>query len=106
MKLAIPNLAVRDIFVTQIMEYFKEHVRQDGDTLKRFCDALQNKDVQNVENIFTQYLRKTISIRDTAVRIDRKENFYHGVLIGILGVKDQWGFLQIGKWAKDTQIFL
>lgn len=91
MKLAIPNLAVRDIFVTQIMEYFKEHVRQDGDTLKRFCDALQNKDVQNVENIFTQYLRKTISIRDTAVRIDRKENFYHGVLIGILGVKDQWG---------------
>ena len=59
--------------------------------LNRFCDALQNKDVENVEKIFTKYLRKTISIRDTAVRTGMKENFYHGVLLGILGVKNRWG---------------
>lgn len=91
MKLAIPNLEIRDIYVTQIMEFFKENVREDGDMLNRFCDALQNKDVENVEKIFTKYLRRTISIRDTAVRTDMKENFYHGVLLGILGVKSQWG---------------
>lgn len=91
MKLAIPNLEVRDIFVTQIMEFLKENVREDGDTLNRFCDALQNGDAENVEKIFTEYLRKTISIRDTAVRTDMKENFYHGVLLGILGVKERWG---------------
>lgn len=39
MKLAIPNLEIRDIYVTQIMEFFKENVREDGDTLNRFCDA-------------------------------------------------------------------
>ena len=91
MKLAIPNLEIRDIYVTQIMEFFKENVREDGDMLNRFCDALQNKDVENVEKIFTKYLRRTISIRDTAIRTDMKENFYHGVLLGILGVKSQWG---------------
>ena len=91
MKLAIPNLEIRDIYVTQIMEFFKENVREDGEMLNRFCDALRNEDAENVEKIFTEYLRKTISIRDTAVRTDMKENFYHGVLLGILGVKTCWG---------------
>ncbi|MEH2946841.1 AAA family ATPase [Sporofaciens sp. JLR.KK001] len=91
MKLAIPNLEIRDIFETQIMELFKENVREDGETLSRFCDALQKGDAENVERIFTEYLKRTISIRDTAVRTDMKENYYHGVLIGILGVKDRWG---------------
>ena len=91
MKLAIPNLEIRDIYVTQIMEFFKENVREDGEMLNRFCNALRNEDAENVEKIFTEYLRKTISIRDTAVRTDMKENFYHGVLLGILGVKTCWG---------------
>ena len=91
MKLAIPNLEIQDIYVAQIMEFFKENVREDGDTLNRFCDALQNEDAESVEEIFTEYLRKTISIRDTAVKKEMKENFYHGVLLGILGVKNRWG---------------
>ena len=91
MKLAIPNLEIRDIFETQIMEFFKENVREDGEMLTRFCDALQNEDTENVEKIFTEYLRKTISVRDTAVRTEMKENFYHGILLGILGVKSRWG---------------
>ncbi len=91
MKLAIPNLEIRDIFVTQIMDYFQEHVREDVPMLNSFCDALQNKDVENVEKVFTQYLKKTISIHDTAVRKGMKENFYHGVLLGVLGVKERWG---------------
>ena len=89
MKLAIPNLEIRDIFETQIMEFFKENVRENGDMLNRFCDALRNEDAENVEKIFTEYLRKTISIRDTAVKKEMKENFYHGVLLGILGVKNR-----------------
>ena len=91
MKLVIPNLEIRDIFVTQIMKFFEETVQKDGDTLNRFCDALQNGDADNVEKILGDYLKKTISIRDTFVRKDMKENFYHGVLIGILGVKTSWG---------------
>ena len=91
MKLAIPNLEIRDIYVTQIMEFFKENVRKDGDTLNRFCNALQKGDAEVVEKVFTEYLRRSISIRDTFIKKDMKENFYHGVLVGILGVKDRWG---------------
>lgn len=91
MKLVIPNLEIRDIFVTQIMEFFEETVQKDGDTLNRFCHALQSGDADSVEKIFGDYLKKTISIRDTFVRKDMKENFYHGILLGILGVKTSWG---------------
>ena len=90
-RLKIPNLEIRDIFQTQIMEYFKESVKKDGDTLSRFCEALKNGKGKNVEKIFENYLKKTISIRDTFVRKASKENFYHGILLGILGVKEGWG---------------
>ena len=89
--LAIPNQEIRDIFETQIMEFFQENVRGDGETLSRFCDALQSGSQEDVEKVFTEYLRRSISIRDTAVSSHRKENFYHGILIGILGVKERWG---------------
>ena len=90
-RLKIPNLEIRDIFQTQIMEYFKESVKKDGDTLSRFCEALKNGREKNVEKIFESYLKKTISIRDTFVRKASKENFYHEILLGILGVKEGWG---------------
>lgn len=90
-KLAIPNLEVRDIFKTQIMEYFKEGVAKDGDTLKQLCDALKGGDAEKVERLFEGYLKKTISIRGTFVQKSLKENFYHGILLGILGVKEDWG---------------
>ena len=90
-KLSIPNLEVRDIFKTQIMEYFKEGVAKDGDTLKQLCDALKGGDAEKVERLFEGYLKKTISIRDTFVEKSLKENFYHGILLGILGVKEDWG---------------
>uniref|UniRef100_N2A1F8 AAA-ATPase-like domain-containing protein n=1 Tax=Eubacterium plexicaudatum ASF492 TaxID=1235802 RepID=N2A1F8_9FIRM len=89
-KLAIPNLEIRDIFETQIMEYFKESVAKDGETLSGFCDALKNGEEMKVEEIFENYLKKTISVRDTFVRKASKENFYHGILLGILGVKEEW----------------
>ncbi|MBD5448811.1 MAG: AAA family ATPase [Lachnospiraceae bacterium] len=89
-RLAIPNMEIRKIFTGQIMAMFKETARNDGEALQSFCDALQNGDAGTVEKQFGAYLEKTISIRDTFVRRETKENFYHGILIGILGYKDGW----------------
>ena len=89
-RLAIPNMEIRNIFTTQIMEYFKESIKKDGETLNRLCTALENGDADKVEQYFTTYLKKTISIRDTFVQRELKENFYHGMLLGILGMKDSW----------------
>ena len=88
--LAIPNLEIRNIFTTQIMEYFRKNVQADGKTLKSFCDALEQGDDETVEEILQQYLKKTISIRDTFVQKQMKENFYHGILLEILGIKERW----------------
>ena len=90
-SLAIPNVEIRNIFTSQIMEFFKKQVKEDGHTLNRFCDALERGDAKKVEQCFTEYLKKTISIHDTFVKKPMKENFYHGILLGILGVKDKWG---------------
>lgn len=88
--LAIPNLEIREIYTEQIMELFKENIKKNGDAVNAFCDALQNGDVEKAEKGFSDYLRKTISIRDTFVKKPMKENFYHGILLGLLGYKDTW----------------
>ena len=89
-QLAIPNMEIRAIFTRQIMAMFKADVAKDGQLLKRFCDALQTGDAAEVETLFVSYLDKTISIRDSFVRKPTKENFYHGILLGILGYKNDW----------------
>lgn len=88
--LVIPNMEIRKIFTRQIMDLFKENVQKDGKTLSAFCIALKDGDSGEVEKLLTEYLRKTIGIRDTFVRKQLKENFYHGILLGILGFKDTW----------------
>ncbi|MCC8140577.1 MAG: ATP-binding protein [Lachnospiraceae bacterium] len=89
-QLAIPNREVRNIFTDQIMAMFRENVAKDGESLNKFCDALQTGDASEVEKQFGAYLLRTISIRDTFVQKPTKENFYHGILLGILGYKDGW----------------
>ena len=89
-SLMIPNKEIRYIFTAQIMEFFKEAVCKNGERLNAFCDALERGQAELVEKYFGEYLRKTISIRDTSVRKPMKENFYHGILLGILGVRDDW----------------
>ena len=90
LQLAIPNLEIRSIFTGQILEMFQDEAAKDGVLLKKFCDALENGDAAEVEKLFLSYLKKTISIRDTFVRKPAKENFYHGILLGILGYRDGW----------------
>lgn len=90
-NLAIPNMEIREIFTEQVMEFFKENIRKNGEAVNAFCDALKDGDAEGVEKGFMNYLRKTISIRDTFVKKSMKENFYHGILLGLLGSQDAWG---------------
>lgn len=89
-QLAIPNMEIRNIFTTQIMDFFKENVPKNRAALNGFCEALKNGDAENVEKQLTEYLRRTISIRDTFVKKQMKENFFHGILLGILSFGDTW----------------
>ena len=108
-NLVIPNREIRNIFTEQIMKMFQEQAEQDGETLGRFCDALEQGNAEEVERCFTGYMRKTVSIRDTFVRKATKENFYHGMLIGLLGFKEGWTVMsnrEVGDGFSDIQILI
>ncbi len=88
--LAIPNREIRDLFISQIWEWFGEVTKRDPSKLDMFCDAFPAQDAEKIEELLNNYLWNTISIRDTAVANSRKENFYHGLLLGLLGYKENW----------------
>lgn len=89
-ELIIPNREIKSIFVWQIMEWFNEVTASDSDKLLAFCGAFRDGQTQAIETMFNDYLLKTISIRDTSVRKAYKENFYHGVLLGLLSYMEEW----------------
>ncbi|MCM1135839.1 MAG: ATP-binding protein [Clostridium sp.] len=106
-KLAIPNREIRKIFTDEVMGLFKEKTQKDGEALSSFCEALKSGDAKEVERQFTDYLKRTISIRDTFARRETKENFYHGILVGILGYKNGWyvkSNKEAGKGYSDIQV--
>lgn len=89
-RLTIPNKEVRNLFIRKIREWFGDVTRNDGKTLEEFCNAFVDRDPGKIEQIFGDYLWNTISIRDTATAKAKKENFYHGILLGLLGYKASW----------------
>lgn len=111
-NLVIPNQEIRNIITEHIMGLFKEDVSKDGQMVNEFCNALASGEADIVEKLFTEYMKKTISVRDTFVRKSTKENFYHGILLGILSFKGGWmvksnkeagnGFSDIMIWMDDS----
>ncbi|MCD8108999.1 MAG: PD-(D/E)XK nuclease domain-containing protein, partial [Clostridiales bacterium] len=124
---------IRSIFSDFILNLFEREISKDGEAVDAFCRALKNGDVSEVEQRFTKFMDKTISIRDTAVKKEFKENFpsveaiskglkipdpracfYHGILLGILMFKSSWsvdsnresgeGFFDIAIEIEDESI--
>lgn len=90
LNLVIPNLEIRDIIIARILSRFSRDVYRDGEMAESFCVALEGGEPEEVERIFTEYMKKTLSVRDTFARKPAKENFYHGILLGIISYKSGW----------------
>lgn len=88
--LSIPNTEIRNLFTKKIKEWFSDVSKNDEKTLEIFCNAFIEKKPEKIEQLFGDYLWNTISIRDTAIAKEKKENFYHGILLGLLGYKSSW----------------
>lgn len=89
-NLAVPNQEIRNIITEHILKSFKEDIGKDGEMVTAFCTALAEGKPDVVEGLFTGYMEKTISVQDTFVRRAIRENFYHGILLGILSYKEDW----------------
>ncbi|MBR4330217.1 MAG: PD-(D/E)XK nuclease domain-containing protein, partial [Candidatus Riflebacteria bacterium] len=82
--LRIPNREIRVLYETQIMEWLKESFREKQPLLNELYDGLYDGDAEKVEKAFTKFLEDSISVRDSMAQKDYKENFYQGLLIGLL----------------------
>ena len=89
-SLWIPNGEIRKLFYELVQDWFREVTRADSTRINRFCAAFPAGDVSTIQEMLSDYLWDSISVRDTAVRTNRKENFYHGMVLGLLRSQGSW----------------
>ena len=90
-RLVIPNKEVREVFILQIQEWFKAVVANDDDTMKLLSKAILDKDEKQITRQLNIVMSRMISILDTKAPDAMKENFYHGLLLGLLrGSNPDW----------------
>nr|WP_288811092.1 AAA family ATPase [uncultured Anaerostipes sp.] len=89
-QLLIPNKEVREVYIIQIQEWFKNTVLNDTKPVKKLLKAFEDGDAKQIEKDLTKILGTTISILDTKARKEEKEIFYHGILLGLLRCESEW----------------
>ena len=90
MELALPNREVRELFIELVKDWFEAMTQADSGRISRFCAAFPAGDTRVIQEMLDDYLWESISVRDTAVRRNMKENFYHGMLLRLLQNQDSW----------------
>ena len=90
MELALPNREVKELFISLVKDWFQEMTLADSEKINRFCAAFPAQDAAAIQDMLSDYLWDSISVRDTAVRSDMKENFYHGMVLGLLRSQGNW----------------
>ncbi len=89
-RLRIPNREIRQVYVFQIQEWFKDTVLNRNESVKILCNSLVKGDADIVQMQLNKILSRTISVLDTKARDNQKENFYHGMLLGMLRSEEEW----------------
>ena len=89
-QLMIPNKEVREVYILQIQEWFKNKVLHDSKPVKELLRAFEDGDAKKSEKDLTKILATTISIFDTKARKEEKEIFYHGIILGLLRCESEW----------------
>lgn len=89
-KLVFPNREVREVFVLQIQEWFRECVVEDEKPMRELCQAFIKGEPEEIQKRLNIILNRMISVWDTKAPDDKKENFYHGLLLGLLRSEANW----------------
>lgn len=106
-KLVIPNREVREVFVLQIQEWFKETTLSDSARISRFCAAFPAGDVSTIQDMLRDYLWDSISVRDIGARTGMRESFYHGMVLGLLRSQGNWlirSNAEVGEGYSDITV--
>ena len=89
-ELVIPNREVHEVFVLQIQEWFQRSVAKE-ESMPEFSKAMLEADAEGLQKELNVIMSRMISVLDTKAREEQKENFYHGLLLGLLrGSNPDW----------------
>ena len=89
-ELVIPNREVHEVFVLQIQEWFQRSVAKE-ESMPEFSKTILNADAEELQKQLNVIMSRMISVLDTKAREEQKENFYHGLLLGLLrGSNPDW----------------
>ncbi|MDY5846689.1 MAG: AAA family ATPase [Bariatricus sp.] len=89
-NLVIPNREVREVFILQIQEWFRERMADDEKPMREFCQAFLKGEPERIQKRLNIILNRMISVLDAKAPDDKKENFYHGLLLGLLRSEINW----------------
>ena len=89
-SLKIPNKEIKEVFVLQIQEWFKNIIQKDTRPLQNFCTSFLDGNIEEIQNYLMHTLSNMVSILDTKARDNQKENFYHSLLLGLLRSDPNW----------------
>lgn len=89
-SLKIPNKEIKEVFILQIQKWFKNIIQKDTRPLQNFCTSFLDGNIEEIQKYLTHTLSNMISILDTKARDNQKENFYHGLLLGLLRSDPNW----------------
>ena len=106
-SLWISNGEIHKLFSNLIQDWFKGVTSSDSSRINRFYVAFPAGDVETLQNMLHDYLWDSISVRDTVVRTNMKENFYHGMLLGLLRSQGNWlvkSNVETGEGYSDISI--
>ena len=89
-KLVIPNREVREVFILQIQEWFRERMADDEKSMRELCRAFLKGEPEGIQKRLNIILNRMICVLDVKAPDDKKENFYHGLLLGLLRSEINW----------------
>ena len=89
-KLKLPNREVREVFLHKIKEWFDNELVRKSSVTNELNQALASGDAASVEKKLNLIMSRMISIMDTKAKEAQKENFYHGLLLGLLRSEPEW----------------
>lgn len=89
-RLVIPNREIRGIYEERILSWFERRTVSNTERWKKFCEAVKEGDGETFQLLFNSFMDDSISIRDTFIRKEMKENFYHGMLLGLMRAEENW----------------
>lgn len=89
-RLVIPNREILEIYDERVLSWFETKTVSNTGRWQKFCTAVKEGEGETFQRLFNSFMDDSISIRDTFIRKDMKENFYHGMLLGLIRAEESW----------------